>query len=269
MPRILPSEIVASIDKMFPMVRDAHKVGGFILDKGHLASIATVISLTQELPEELISISGELYIEFVAGLSALRAAVQAWQTGSEFRIAQISGFNAPHVLVLVRRALAACPDEFPAKGTADLQFILDPQFRENLRQDLSGTNRALAGGEWKAATVLAGSILEALLLWALQQQSREEVAKMAAELHPGTLKKLPPTDRERWNLHEYVEVSAALKLIEPDTATQARLANEYRNLIHPGRTMRLAKHCDRGTAFGAIAAVEMIIRDLGSNAGRC
>lgn len=262
MPRVLPREVVASIDKMFPMVRNAYQVGNFVMDKGHLAPAATLMSLIRELPEELISITGEVYTGFIAGVGALQAAVQAWQAGSDFRIAQISGFNAPHVLTLIRRALAACPDQSPAKGTADLQFILDSQFRESLRQDLSDMNRSLADGEWKAATVLAGSLLEALLLWALQQRNPEEVARKVAELHPTILKKVPHADLERWYLPEYVEVSAALKLIEPDTSAQARLANDYRNLIHPGRTLRLTRRCDRGTAFGAVAAVEMVVRDL-------
>jgi hypothetical protein len=248
---------------MFPQIEYPHEIGNLLLRRAHLASIATLISLIGELPEDLILISGEVHIGFVAGVSALRAAVQAWQAGVDFPIAQISGFNSPHVLVLIREALAACPDEFPQKGTAELLFILDAELRSSLRQDLSDTNRALADGEWKAATVLAGSVVEALLLWALQQRSAGEVREKAIALHPGTLEKKPPTDLERWHLPELVEVAAALGLIETDTTAQVRLAKDYRNLIHPGRAIRLQKQCNRGTALGAVAAVEMVVRDLG------
>jgi hypothetical protein len=51
-------------------------------------------------------------------------------------------------------------------------------------------------------------------------------------------------------------------VIKADTRTQARLAKDYRNLIHPGRAARLTQKCDRGTALVTVAAVELVIRDL-------
>jgi hypothetical protein len=65
---------------------------------------------------------------------------------------------------LIRRALAACPDESPAPETRELAFIEDTELRDGLRLDISAINRALSNSEWKAATVLAGSVVEALLL---------------------------------------------------------------------------------------------------------
>ena len=60
----------------------------------------------------------------------------------------------------------------------------------------------------------------------------------------------------------YIKVARHLALIEDDTEKQADLARGFRNLIHPGRSARLAKVCDRGTALSALAAVELIVRDL-------
>jgi hypothetical protein len=34
------------------------------------------------------------------------------------------------------------------------------------------------------------------------------------------------------------------------------------HLIHPGRAIRIGQACDRGTALSALAAVELIARDL-------
>jgi hypothetical protein len=44
----------------------------------------------------------------------------------------------------------------------------------------------------------------------------------------------------------------------------ARLARNYRNLIHHGRAIRLGEACDQGTAHIAIGAVDHVIRDLES-----
>ncbi len=65
-----------------------------------------------------------------------------------------------------------------------------------------------------------------------------------------------------WTLSHYIEVAAHLGLIRDTTAEQARLAKDYRNLIHPAATIRLKQECHRGTALGAAAAVEFVIRDL-------
>jgi hypothetical protein len=50
-----------------------------------------------------------------------------------------------------------------------LSFIQHSDLRESIRNDVGAANRALLNCEWKAATVLAGATIEALLHWALSQ----------------------------------------------------------------------------------------------------
>jgi len=78
----------------------------------------------------------------------------------------------------------------------------------------------------------------------------------------------PGENLDRWELHSFIEVAAKLEVIGEDTAQQARLAREYRNLIHPGREKRLGQKCDRGTALAAVAAVEFVVRDLSCKSTR-
>lgn len=159
--------------------------------------------------------------------------------------------------------MAACPDEAPAPGTTELSFITDSDLRESIRLDISGGYGALAQGEWKGATVLAGSAVEALLLWALQNHQKTRPGDITAAV-AATLKANPGTDLEApsWHLHQYVTVAAHLKIIKPDTAKAGDLAKDARNLVHPGRSARLGQKCDRGTALSALAAVEAVARDL-------
>jgi hypothetical protein len=99
--------------------------------------------------------------------------------------------------------------------------------------------------------VLAGAAVEALLLWAITnkkasndiEKARRSVIAMASR------------DPNNWVLDGYIKVARALGLIEDETEKQADLAKDFRNLIHPGRSARLAKVCDRGTALSALAAV--------------
>jgi hypothetical protein len=102
-----------------------------------------------------------------------------------------------------------------------------------------------------------------LLLWGMSQLQAAEVQKaISAAIHNGLLKKIPPTTLEDWVLHEYLEVAVTTRLITEETRNQGRIAKDFRNLIHPGRAVKKAATCDRGTALAANAAVELVARDL-------
>jgi hypothetical protein len=72
----------------------------------------------------------------------------------------------------------------------------------------------------------------------------------------------PNNNMDHWSLRHFIEVAAHLDLIKSDTSKAARLAQDFRNLIHPGRAARLKQTCERGTAYSAIGAMEHVIRDL-------
>jgi len=151
----------------------------------------------------------------------------------------------------------------PPWATAQLGFIVDAQLRENLRNDIGAVDRALADSEWKGATVLAGSAIESILLWDLQNRRAANIpGAIAALMANNTFTPAPPANLEDWTLHHYTEVQARLQVITAETATQVRLAKNFRNLIHPGRAQRLGQKCDRGTALASVAALDHVVRDL-------
>jgi hypothetical protein len=231
-------------------------------------SFAALVSLVESVPGELVIVEPRQYTGLIAGLACLRAMGAVFQSkGVPSALPlRVRGFNENPV-ALIRTAMAACPDEAVSPGTVELAFITDGALRENLRLEFSAVRHALANDEAKATTVLAGSLLEALLLWALQQRPTVEldsartalgVAKKGEFKDPG-----PDLTSRSWSLYHYIEVSAHVKLIrQAPTAEQARLAKDYRDLIHPAATIRLKQECNRGTALGAVAAVEFVIRDL-------
>jgi hypothetical protein len=142
----------------------------------------------------------------------------------------------------------------PAIDTTELAFVADKALRDSIRIDMSGASDALHRSDFKAATVLAGSAIEALLLWALQKSNHTAPLTgmtTAARGHP-----------ENWALAQLVEATEMLRLIKPETAQQCRQAKDFRNLIHPGRSQRLSASCDKGTALAALAGAELVVRDL-------
>jgi hypothetical protein len=246
MPRIVPSQVVALIDRTFP------ENNSTTLNVGHLtvAALTGIVRLIDEIPPELLTISGEDYNNLVCGAEGIRASIAFWQQKGAGQIGQhnIQGKNA---LALIREALAKCPDQTPSPITAELLFITDTSLRDSIRLDISTATSAFHNGEWKAATVLAGTASEALLLWAVGNSPDFE-----------SLPSKPKESPERWHFGEYITVASKLSLIKPNTVRQATLAQNFRNLIHPGRAQRLGEVCDRATALTALAAVELIVRDL-------
>jgi hypothetical protein len=269
MPRVVPSQIVEFIDQTIPKAKKQTDEGGkgFSLNRPDQHSCVALVKLIDQLPGELLVLPGQHYIELVASVEAIKDTLEIWKL-REYGFSIIPRFGDYNPISFIRRALSLCPDEIPSKDTAELIFIEDDDLRANLRIDISATNLALSNGEWKAATVLAGSVVEALLLWRLNQFEEEERNTARTSLvNEGILRRDPGGNLDRWELHPFIEVAAKLEVIGEDTAQQARLAQEYRNLIHPGREKRLGQRCDRGTALAAVAAAERVVSDLSSESG--
>lgn len=265
MPRVVPTQVVEFIDNYFPFAANESESRNHVLgiSPKEATGLTAIVDLVQQIPDQLIALEGHEYAALITGLAAVRTAISRWQEQGKASLIYITAFNDLSPIFLIRQGLSSCPDEFPSPGTAALDFISDQELRESVRTDISTTNTALSNGEWKATTVLAGSVVEALLLWALQQHGLTDVLDAVGTLvAKDILKRNPGKNLETWDLHSYIEVAVELDLISVEAATQARLAKDFRNLIHPGRELRLGQTCDRGTALAALAAVEFAIRDL-------
>jgi hypothetical protein len=247
MTRVVPSQVVALIDQLFPA---AQNTPDFPVYSASAGALSAIVILAKEIPGELLSISGQDYSDLIHGMESLSQRVQKWNLrGGDEPPPRIRG-KSP--IVVIRDALAKCPDQRPSPQTTELPFICDDTLRDSIRLDISSANEGLHTGQWKASTVLAGAALEALLLWATQRD-------------PAALSKLsekPGGAPERWGLEQYIDVADRLGIVKESTVKQAKLAQGFRNLIHPGRAQRTAEVCDRGTALTALAAVELVVRDL-------
>jgi hypothetical protein len=262
MPRVVPSQVVHFIASK-PLHAGAS--GLVIMNTVQPAFLSSVLALSDQIPGELLTMDSDAYASLIHAKAEIKGILATWTSNRNAgQQLQVFAFNPPENPVLqIRDALAKCPDESPAPGTSELNFITDADLQTNLRNDIGAINRALANGEWKAATVLAGSAVEALLLWALQQRPPTDITNAIAPLKAsGDLAKQPQSDLNRWDLHEYIEVAAKLTVIKAETAIQTRLTKDFRNLIHPGRAQRLAQKCDRATALSAVAGLEHVVRDL-------
>src|ERR1017187_1549780 len=135
----------------------------------------------------------------------------------------------------------------PANESVNFDFITDAEFRAALESDYRELSTCMTQSAWKSVHVLAGSVVEAILAdyligTAYQSKSGKDPLKM--ELGP------------------IISACKDQKIITERTADLSSVVRSYRNLIHPGRVIRLAETVDQKSASIAKALVEVIAEEV-------
>jgi hypothetical protein len=261
MPRVVPSQVLRFIGSM--NLKEVNELVS--MNSVGPAYLSALLDLVDQVPDELLTMDNDAYALLLYAKAEVRDILTTWKANQTagLQLLRFQFLASKSPVAKIHDALAKCPDESLAPGTSELSFIAEEKLRTNLRNDIGAVHRALANGEWKGATVLAGSAAEALLLWALKQRSPVEIASAIATLSAnGGLTAKPDSNLERWNLYEFIQVAEQLGVIKANTAKQTRLAKDFRNFIHPGVAQRLGEKCDRATALSAVAGMEHVVRDL-------
>jgi hypothetical protein len=128
----------------------------------------------------------------------------------------------------------------------DFSFISDEQFRNSLTSDYRELNTCVEAESWKAVHVLAGSMVEALLVEYL----------VVSGTSPGGKNPLNLT------LDEAIKACQATGVIQKSTASLCDVIRDYRNLIHPGRLIRLQQEVTAEGARIAANLVSLITREV-------
>jgi hypothetical protein len=256
--RTLPSEVVGAIDLIYPWAENG-SVQQLRLTESTCPALSAIAALAESIPGYLITLTDRHLGLFLCAKAAIRSSVDSfWNTSAAERLTIATcltafEFHGKHDPVITLRAcLAKCPDSVPAPGTANLAFFQSEPLRNVLREEMSDAEHALITGSWKAATVLGGAVLEAILFWAIKGMSSD-------------LDRLPDKPKEgieKLELHRLIDVARKLRLIKESTKTQASLARDSRNLVHPGAVLQGLRECDKSSSLTVLAAIETVVRDI-------
>jgi len=227
MPPITPTQAVTTISLLFPHTHQGTQVGTY--SSGNASALRGIINLVREIPSELIVLPEDVYTDMVLAVSAIQNQLDIWIYRGD--VGLLGSVKGQDPFSLISRALARCPDEYPpSPTTTELMFIADDVLRGSIRGDIGAAERAFVNFEWKAATVLAGAAIEALLHWRLDQAppttaeiNRSVSTLVAKKVFPST----PPPSRDNWHLHHFIEVSGDLAIIQANTVTAANLARDF------------------------------------------
>jgi hypothetical protein len=262
MTRIVPSQIVETVERLF--TGPSKGAGTAQLTYERLFHLQGIIGLLRQLPSELLTVGAAESADLTVATAAIELTLMRYSNGQwPISLEPVSGEDVIHT---IRRVLDQCSDESPPVGTAELSFIADQHIRESMRLEVGAVNTALQNAEWKAATVLGGAAIEALLHWKLRPLQADQPAldnAATSAVSSGRLRKAPPTDFDQWRLVDFIAMARELGFIEEATFKQSDTARDFRNLIHPGYESRSKQSCNRATALAVVSGLEHVIGDLG------
>lgn len=130
---------------------------------------------------------------------------------------------------------------------AVFDFITDDEFRMGLESDLRELTEAFGSRCWKTVHVLAGSVIEAVLIDYL---SSTDYLKRTGK------------DPHKLDLSQAISACVSENVLSQKAADLANVIRQYRNLIHPGRVLRLGETVDEDSATVAKALVSMVVNEL-------
>lgn len=162
---------------------------------------------------------------------------------------QCTAFNVSRSLASTSYSEPAYQKQRRIKLSA-FDFISHKDFRGSLEADYKEMQHCLSGEAWKSVQVLAGSIVETLL-----------IDYLVSTPVPGRPSKNPL----QMDLSEAIDICRSEKIPSDRAANLCAVVRSYRNLIHPGRMVRLNEvPPDKDSATVASTLVHMIASELGA-----
>jgi hypothetical protein len=176
----------------------------------------------------------------------------SWGDRMEYKPAPIKGY--------LSRAIAACEAELEESAptevvgpTLNFSFMHDKPLREIVERDYPELLVAFSASCKKSSLVLAGSIIEAILL---DFVTHNAAAARAATSAPRN------ADPLRWTLEELINVSVELRPTLAPIQTMSHGVRQYRNLVHPAAEIRGNLRVEIEEARVAISLVAILHREL-------
>lgn len=227
-------------------------------------TLATVVSDTANRhprrwaapSEHVVKLTGELR-RVTATLRHESEIVCEMDWSAAFEAAMWQDGIRPSVSLLSQKKSA---EDVPTAAQVLLSFISDQKLALMMARDLCEMDAARSANAFKAAVLLAGSILEAALLDVLGRNQAVAQARLG--------RKWP----EKASLTDLIGAAAAIAVRMPDGSTPALLpqltgqkgavVTHHRDLIHPRAEVRGAATIDEHTASTMRGVLGEVLRDL-------
>lgn len=200
-------------------------------------------------------ITGDFQRTDLLGLQDLRYITLRERHEDRFRCAlKQKAFDEYHSSEETPSASGSEPPDFSFVTSADLKSICVRDYTE--------ARLCNEAGACKATMVMCGSVMEALLLDALEKCAQKaKASKGAPRAKAGKV-----LDLDRWSLGHMIDVAFDLEIIRKDThALMPDQIREYRNLVHPAVERRKGIPLEEEEARASRSALDLVIKNLRSS----
>lgn len=126
-------------------------------------------------------------------------------------------------------------------------FISDEEFRKIFIADYSEMNSCAEAKAWKSVMIISGSIIEALLIDSLVNSN---------------MKEYPKSKLLRIDLNKAITLCSENGILSDKAKNLSDVVRNYRNLIHPGKIIRMQENPSEQDATIAKSLVDIILREL-------
>lgn len=134
----------------------------------------------------------------------------------------------------------------------DFSFVADKRIRKIVERDDRELGNLRDSPALKSRMILAGGLIEALLLDALQTNETAALRAKRAEKKPLL----------EWGLSSLIDVAVELRIITSAVEKLGDGVREFRNLVHPGRELVSGYEIEEEEAKIAESVLEIVIREL-------
>jgi hypothetical protein len=252
MSNITPRQVAQAIEIMFGPLSELVQV-----PHSKQAEVRTLLGLLDQLPPDLVTLPFHEFLEFERCRAALASTLPRWNLGGSELALAVGGKNP---VELVRRLLVHCADELPLPEP-EFPFVTDDDIRLGIEDRTRAAWIGFNAREWLGATISAAVALESILLWEIKRSD-----KASANAARSSKRKKAPDDM---HLPELISEARASGSITEETAKQAELARDARNLVHPGKVARSGTSCSKATALASFAGLYQVADELNrAHAGR-
>ncbi len=159
-------------------------------------------------------------------------------------------------------------DHFAGAGSSarirEFDFVASDDLRRIIERDYRELSLILfPAGAWKSTVVLAGSILEAILVDQLTASSEVKALVKACEKSPKTKR----IDKGQWSMYQLINVATEIGVIPKDRASAIDVTlREYRNVIHSDVELKKKYFCTEAEASLAKGALDAVCNYLDAHA---
>lgn len=256
---IVPSDIVGYIDKVFPMAAQ-HQASGTSLDihPQRTSELSVIVELVDELNTAFLP-TGDTFVKLRAARWAIKTFIkhEGDPRSRTDKLGKLREYGLDPI-VAIREIASSLSDVAIPENATGLEFMHDQALRNELLADIASVSRLIYSAEWRSAAVMAASVMEALLLWALREYGEERAIAEAKQLQPP----IKQAQLDRYQLAECIKLCHHLDIIKKECSDQADVARESRDLIHAGRRIRKKKVFERKDAISCWAGLEHVVSEL-------